>query len=152
MFGYTVERVISGGQTGIDQLGLEVAKSLNIPTGGVAPKGYRTESGSNSQLRDVYGLTEHESPDYPPRTRANVRDADGTVMFGTLTGGTKLTVSICEKERKPYIVNPDAEQLRAWLIERNVKTLNVVGNRGSNVSSIQIGQYRSVLYDALSLR
>ncbi|SFF23216.1 YpsA SLOG family protein [Spirosoma endophyticum] len=32
------ERIISGGQTGIDQLGLEVARSLGIPTGGLAPR------------------------------------------------------------------------------------------------------------------
>ena len=54
---YQLERVISGGQTGIDQLGLEVARSLGTPTGGVAPKGYLTESGPNSSLREWYGLT-----------------------------------------------------------------------------------------------
>ncbi|WP_374755987.1 YpsA SLOG family protein [Fibrisoma montanum] len=30
---------MSGGQTGIDQMALEVARSLGVPTGGMAPKG-----------------------------------------------------------------------------------------------------------------
>jgi len=35
-----VEKVISGGQTGVDRMGLEVAKELGIPTGGTAPPNY----------------------------------------------------------------------------------------------------------------
>ena len=37
-------KIISGGQTGVDRLALDVAKSLNIATGGTAPKGYLTEN------------------------------------------------------------------------------------------------------------
>lgn len=67
-----LHQIISGGQTGVDQLGLEVAKQLGIPTGGVAPKGYLTETGPDLTLRDHYGLREHESAHYSPRTRANI--------------------------------------------------------------------------------
>ncbi|MVM32296.1 hypothetical protein GO755_19775 [Spirosoma sp. HMF4905] len=44
--------------------------------------------------------------------------ADGTVMFGNVTtGGTELTLNICVRQGKPYIVNPTAEDLRQWLID-----------------------------------
>ena len=36
-----VKRVISGGQTGADRIGLEVASDLKIPTGGVAPANFK---------------------------------------------------------------------------------------------------------------
>ncbi len=141
-------KVVSGGPTGIDQLGLNVAKSLGILTGGVAPKGFLTENGPHLLLRDEYGLTEHASPDY--RTRANVQQSDGTVLFREISGGTKLTIATCEKEGKPYLVNPTAEQLRAWLIEQNINILNVAGNRGTKLKPEKREQYQTVLRDALS--
>ncbi len=145
---YPLERVISGGQTGIDQLGLEVARSLGIPTGGTAPKGYMTEDGPNQQLCD-YGLIEHSSAKYPPRTRANVQQSDGTVLFGNLIGGTRQTLDFCVQERKPCCVNPNADQLRDWLVEYKIRTLNVAGNRVSGLSGEQLQQYRHVLTNAL---
>lgn len=143
-----LQRIISGGQTGIDQLGLEVAHSLGMPTGGIAPKGYLTENGPNKQLR-AYKLTEHTSAQYPPRTRANVRQSDGTVIFGHVTGGTKLTLDTCIREGKPYLVNPTSEQLRAWLVEHQIKILNVAGSRGSGLTPEQLDRYRQILIDAL---
>lgn len=145
-----VQRLISGGQTGIDQLGLEVAKEIGIPTGGTAPKGFLTEEGPNVSLGNYYGLTEHTSASYPPRTKINVQQSDGTVLFGKLSGGTKLTVDACEKENKPYIVNPTADELRDWLIEHQIKVLNVAGNRGSSLSFEEIQQYRKIMYDAFT--
>lgn len=147
---YPLQRIISGGQTGIDQLGLEVARSLGIPTGGVAPKGYLTENGPNSLLRDHYGLTEHASASYPPRTKSNVQQSDGTVLFGKISGGTKLTVDACQKDGKPYIMNPSADELRAWLFEHQIKVLNVAGNRGSSLSSEQMRDYRRILYEVFT--
>jgi Circularly permutated YpsA SLOG family len=35
-------KIISGGQTGIDLMGLEVARELGLPTGGSAPKSFGT--------------------------------------------------------------------------------------------------------------
>lgn len=146
---HQLERIISGGQTGIDQMALEVARSLGIPTGGIAPKGYLTEDGPNEQLQD-YGLTEHSSTRYAARTRANVKQSDGTVLFGKMTGGTKLTLITCIKELKPYLINPMAEELRAWLVDNQIKVLNVAGNRGSSLTAEQLEEYRQVLEQGLS--
>ncbi|MBD2757271.1 hypothetical protein [Spirosoma validum] len=51
-------------------------------------------------------------PPYPLRTRANVQQPNGTANFGNVTGGTKLTLVTCIREDKPYLVNPDVEQLQ----------------------------------------
>lgn len=76
-----IERVISGGQTGADQGGLVAAKSLGIPTGGFLPKGCTTLDGPRPDLLMAYGLEEHESSEYPPRTYANVQASAGTIRF-----------------------------------------------------------------------
>src|SRR5262249_6057013 len=43
-----IGKVISGGQTGVDQVALRAAKACGIPTGGWAPKGWRTEDGAGA--------------------------------------------------------------------------------------------------------
>jgi len=144
-----VEQVISGGQTGVDQMALEVARSLGIPTGGMAPKGYLTEDGPNEQLRD-YGLVEHPSVRYAARTRANVQQSDGTVLFGDMTGGTKLTLTTCLKEKKLHLINPTAAELSIWLTAHQIRILNVAGNRGSSLTVEQSKGYRRVLEQVLS--
>jgi predicted Rossmann-fold nucleotide-binding protein len=46
-------RVISGGQTGVDQAALRAAKTRGIATGGFAPKGWLTEKASWCSLYRV---------------------------------------------------------------------------------------------------
>lgn len=129
-----LERIVSGGQTGIDQLSLEVAYSLSIPTGGIAYKGYLIKNGPHNLLRDRYGVKEHDSAKYDRRTCSNVKQSDGMVLLGDVTkGGTKLTLDTCVRENKPYIVNPSAKELQTWLIDQQIKVLNVAGNRASSL-------------------
>lgn len=146
-----VEKIISGGQTGIDQLGLKVAKELGIPTGGTAPKGFRTELGPYPSLGEDYGLVESAFSDYGPRTLQNVLDSDGTVLFGEMgSTGSRLTISLCKNHNKPYILNPTADELRDWLKDNNIKDLNVAGNRGSNLTTGYLLGVRKTLKSALS--
>lgn len=144
-----VTKIISGGQTGVDRIGLEVGKELNIETGGVAPKGYRTEKGPDTSLKE-FGLTEDTSSGYTSRTLKNLKTADGTVLFGNMKSpGSKQTINNLEKNNKPYIVNPTAKDLQKFLTDNNIKVLNVAGNRGSKVSSENAAKYAKVLKDAL---
>jgi hypothetical protein len=106
-----LQKLISGGQAGADRAGLDAAKALGIPTGGTAPKGWRIclpdgSDGSDPSLAEL-GLVEHALREYPPRTRQNVADSDGTVWFGYVDSpGGKLTVRTCRKLKKPYLVEP----------------------------------------------
>ena len=65
----TIERIISGGQTGVDRAALDVAMELGIPCGGWCPKGRRAEDG---RIPGHYPLQEASSKEYPLRTRLNV--------------------------------------------------------------------------------
>ena len=144
-----VKRIVSGGQTGADQTGLEVAKELGLETGGTAPKGYRTETGPNLALRDIYGLKESIHWNYSYRTYVNVMDADGTVIFGDRnSAGSKQTIGDCSANGKRFLINPTSERLREWIEEKNIQTLNVAGNRLSKNPGV-VKLVRDTLMEAL---
>lgn len=129
-----LEKLISGGQNGADLAGLVAGRALGLKTGGTAPKGYRVciydgFDGVNVLLKD-YGLVEHFSREYPPRTKQNVKDSDATLWVGYENSpGGKLTIKTCKELERPYIINPTPLQLREFVIEHQVKILNVAGNR-----------------------
>jgi len=149
-----IEKIISGGQTGADQGGLEAGRELGLETGGTATQRFMTELGTCLKLRDTYGLTEgvYDPKTYPKRTRKNIEDSDATVIFG-LVGepGSKLTCNICVELGKPWDVNPNRLDLQCLLGWYNVKVLNVAGNRESKSPGIQ-ARVRNFLVDALRER
>jgi Circularly permutated YpsA SLOG family len=138
-----IVKIISGGQTGADRGALDFALAAGIPTGGWAPEGFRTETGTDLDLIKLFGLTAHSSRRYAPRTQSNVLSADGTLIFGHQSSpGAMLTRDYAGRHNKPlFIVNwfhltdpvphtPDALFI-AWLNEKRIRTLNVAGNRES---------------------
>jgi len=133
-----LKKVISGGQTGADRAGLDVAIRHNIQHGGAIPKGRRTEEGV---LPEKYKLLEMSSRSYPRRTEKNVVDGDGTVILthGRLTGGSLLTRQKAYEHDKPVFhldmarlsVEEAADLLADFLLENGIEVLNVAGTRGS---------------------
>lgn len=135
-------RVISGGQTGADRGGIDAAFELGLETGGTAPQGWRTSRGPDPELAKL-GLTQDISAAYPPRTRLNVKNSDGTVIIGTRmqSPGSVLTHSLCVQHGKPckQIGLPEdytneevlehAKVLAAWIRKKKIMVLNVAGNR-----------------------
>ena len=89
------EKIVSGGQTGVDRAALDAALALGIPCAGWCPKGRRAEDGA---IPERYPVAETESADYEERTRLNVGDADATLILasGPLSGGTGLTAETAE--------------------------------------------------------
>lgn len=157
-----VTKIISGAQTGIDRLGLEVGKELGIETGGTTTPGYYTENGIDLSIKD-FGVVEI-SPElqqgkrgkefYLPRTEQNVINSDGTAYFATNddSAGRYATGRFAKKHNKPFILNPNGEQLRQWLIDNNIQILNVAGNRGSKVTEEFYSEVRNTLKQALQIR
>jgi len=131
-----VTKIISGGQTGVDQLGLEIGKELGIETGGTAPIGFLTEAGEKDpSLAEKYGVKEitdeeqstyavGKKDDYTARTEMNIIDSDGTVYFATDedSRGKKATQNFAEKHNKPFLLNPTSKELKQFLIDNNIKT------------------------------
>jgi hypothetical protein len=132
-----IERIISGGQTGADRGGLDAARALGIPHGGLCPKGRRTEDGA---VPACYQLDETASASYQDRTRRNVLAADGTliVVCGKLAGGSRLTANVAHDAGKPVLLldmgaldGVAAETFRRWIALHKVRVLNVAGTRES---------------------
>src|SRR3954447_14624932 len=100
--GFLIQRIVSGGQTGVDRAALDVALALGIPCGGWCPRGRGAEDGL---IPERYPLVETPAADASQRTRWNVRDSDGTLIlaWGEPTGGTLLTVQACRETGKPHL-------------------------------------------------
>lgn len=98
-------KVISGGQTGSDEAGLQVARWLYIPTGGTMPKGFRTTDGPRREYAERFHVVEHASSGYGPRTFVNVHDADLTLRVACTfeSAGELLTAKACAKLKKPSV-------------------------------------------------
>lgn len=145
--GLPVELVVSGGQTGADRAGLDVALSIGLPIGGFVPAGRRTEDGA---LPDSYeGMTETRSASYTERTVLNVRHSNATLLFhfeDEISGGTALTLKAAKKWGRPCLsvqLHPElhpsddrVKEVRSWLRRRKVQVLNVAGPRESEAPGI----------------
>ena len=73
-----LERIISGGQTGVDRGALDAALAAAFPCGGWCPAGRKAEDGV---IAARYPLQELTRTGYPDRTLRNVRDSDGTLIL-----------------------------------------------------------------------
>jgi hypothetical protein len=135
-----IQKLISGGQTGVDRAALDAALACGLPCGGWCPKGRRAEDGV---IPDSYPLRETPTDEYPERTEWNVRDSDGTLILtrGTPDRGTALTVRLAKRMNKPHYVvdleQPETpEVVREWLDANHIKILNVAGPRESSQPGI----------------
>ena len=134
------EKIISGGQTGVDRAALDVALELGLPCGGWCPKGRRAEDGT---VPDRYPLKETSSSDYRVRTEKNIEESDGTLVlaWGPPMGGTALTLKLARRHHKPYFVvdlvhGGDALFVQEWGWAKEIRILNVAGPRESEAPGI----------------
>ena len=142
-----IRKLVSGGQTGVDRAALDVAIELGLPYGGWVPKGGRSEDMPEAPgLLAVYPLLrEHTSREWPPRTKANVRDSTATliVLDGERIGpGTKLTMSLTVELAKPTLkIVPGSHRAHALMegflegFDEDI-ALNVAGSRESSSPGI----------------
>ena len=132
------QRIISGGQTGVDRGTLDACLTQQFPCGGWCPKDRLAEDG---EIDPKYPLRETKDRNYDTRTRKNVQDSDGTLIISPrkLSGGTLLTFQISKEWSKPtLVVSPDesdSEEMLSrvlrWLKAHQIRTLNVAGPRES---------------------
>ena len=125
--------LISGGQTGVDRVGLDFALQIGLPCAGWCPKGRRAEDGS---IPADYPLREASSQLYQQRTRLNVRDSDATLIItdcNRISRGTALTVKYAIKLCRPCLVvdieQYDLKEVYGWLKKKQPLILNVAGPR-----------------------
>ncbi len=135
LFTHGIEKLVSGGQTGVDRAALDVALDLGIAHGGWCPSGRIAEDGP---IDARYRLWEMDVTDYAARTKQNVIDSDATLILyrGRMQGGTLLTYRVAQRENKPVLrVRMDGDvsipQIATWIHQNGIATLNVAGPRGS---------------------
>jgi hypothetical protein len=83
-----------------------------------------------------YGLVPCRDPGFSARTEANVEAADGTLWFGSSdSAGFKAVDAACAHLKKPLLVATEgwatSEHVLEWVRDRQIRTLNVAGNRES---------------------
>lgn len=141
----TPTKIISGAQTGADRAALDFAIAHGIAHGGNVPKNRKAEDGV---IPARYNVTETRTTSYPYRTRLNVKESDGTVIFTDgptqAESGCALTLRLCRELKKPHMVvdlslavyAEAAAMLRTFVQEVGVKVLNVAGSRESKAPGI----------------
>lgn len=151
---FTPERIVTGGQTGVDRGALDAALALRIPHGGFCPAGRLAEDGV---IPSQYDMTELESRWYPDRTEKNVVESDATLILhdAELGGGTALTLRVAVKLAKPCLtvclddVDAACHKIRLWLADVRPAVLNVAGPRESSSPGIHAAT-RGLLVAVLS--
>ncbi len=135
-------KICSGGQNGSDLAALEAAKLVGFPTGGCMPKGFLNHDGQNLHFAALYGVTEHSSPKYPPRTYENAKNSDATLRFAVdfSTAGELCTLKAIRQYDKLFLdvqmkkdenVEPNPKSVDfivKWIVDNKIKVLNVAGN------------------------
>lgn len=140
-----LEKIISGGQTGVDRAALDFAIAHHIPHGGWCPKGRLAEL--DQIIPEIYLLKETDSSEYSVRTKLNIRDSDGTLVIVpgfpmTTTNGTLLTIEEAKRMQKPLLVfdlvskEKNVNLITEWMQHHHIKILNIAGPRESKSPGI----------------
>lgn len=156
-------KVISGGQDGADLGGLVAAYECGIETGGHCPRFWKTSSGPNTDLRDIFHLEETQSTGYPKRTELNVKNSDGTIRFASnfATAGEVLTLKFIEQYQKThfsvllspaneYDIPQSAQYIFNWVVGNSIRVLNVAGNRDDIRRGYHYHQTLNILKEVFS--
>lgn len=133
-----LEKIVSGGQTGVDRGALDAALDAGFGCGGWCPQGRLAEDG---EIPARYVMAELDGAGYEKRTLQNVLDSDGTAILyrGALEGGTRLTMDYCVEHGKPCeLLNAErltpeeaARELLGFVDGNGISMLNVAGPRAS---------------------
>lgn len=141
-----IEKIVSGGQTGVDRGALDAALSLGFPCGGWCPEGRLAEDGV---IDARYPLRVLAGGGYRQRTEMNVLDSDGTVLiffdYLVLGGGTEQTLGFCLKAKKPYLlldghdisISRAAAKISDFVGRYGIHVLNVAGPSGGKLPQAQ---------------
>ncbi len=131
-------KIISGGQTGVDRAALDAALDMQLPCGGWCPENRMAEDGP---IATKYPLQVLPNAGYKERTLQNILDSDATLIiyFGTLNGGTALTLKHCIDHNKTFLqvdgikhtIDRASQNITAFINQNNIQILNVAGPRAS---------------------
>lgn len=149
-----INKIISGGQTGVDRAAHDAAIFNGLDIAGWCPKGRIDENGiipdKYSCLTEVAGSFASEAQNYNFRTMRNIEDSDGTLVLvpawplpETIKDGTILTLQHARSCNKPLLIlvlnqstAKNHASLTEWLYRNSIKALNIAGPRESSQPGI----------------
>lgn len=138
----SLRKVVSGGQTGVDQGALRAARAAGLAIGGWCPPGRASEAGP---IPDAFPLAETPeersalAPGVPrsQRTEWNVRDSDATLIVqpaaqGPADPGTAFALACARRYDRPTLScdpggSESAERIAIWIRSLGIEALNVAG-------------------------
>ena len=125
-----IEKIISGGQTGVDRAALDVAINLSICYGGWCPKGRIDEAGI---IPIKYNAIIEISGEF----------IDEKENYNAIQDGTVLTIAEAKERKKPFIIiglnelaDDHISKCVEWIHENDIKILNFAGPRESVCSGV----------------
>lgn len=146
-----LNKIISGGQTGVDQAALRAAQKTGLMCGGWCPPGRVCESGIIPSDFPLQETPREHSPNAPKiprsqRTEWNVRDSDATIILqphirGKDDPGTDWTGRCAAHYGRPLLISDPTDPralitAKQWLKALPIQTLNVAGPSEGTVPGI----------------
>ncbi len=143
-----LEKIISGGESGVERAALNVARQQNISFGGYFVNGKSKNANKVPGKFCRYHMVELQKGGFKVRMEKNVRESDGTVIFtyDNPKSRTKFTEEVAKKTGKPCLIFNLNEifiyrrqyVFDSWLKKNNIKSLNITGPRYSETYLINV--------------
>lgn len=139
-----IKKIVTGGQTGVDQAALSMAIETGLSVSGWCPKGGLDANGV-CVLGTYPTLQEASTPEPNERTMLNIDDSDGTLVIvpqlplpDSIVDGTRLTIDYAAQQNKPLLIISlsnkagAVETILDWIHQNSIRVLNIGGPRESN--------------------
>ncbi len=138
-----INKIISGGQPGVELAALDVAIRLDIPHEGWA---FQRRGEKDGHWPEQSNLKTIDLPSYHLRLEKNIIFSDGIVIlsYGQLVIGSKVIKELAGKHQKPFLsidltecsINRAISSIRKWLNSNNIEAVYFTGSKPVDESNI----------------